>query len=75
MTMPDAPIATNLNKALDVEVNLLSQLTLNIIPPVDNLPETIDLLFSQVTYLGIGIDASLCQNLLAQAGAYAIDIL
>jgi len=75
MTMPDTPIATNLNKALDIEVNFLSKLPLNIIPPVNNLSDTIDLLFSQVTYLSIGIDASLCQNLLAQARTNAIDIL
>ncbi len=75
MAMPDAPIATNLNKAFDVEVNLFSQLTLNIILPVNNLPETIDLFFSQVAYLGRGIDPSLGYNLLAQAGTNAIDIL
>jgi len=37
MTVPDTPIATNLNEALDVEVNLLSKVTLNIILPVNNL--------------------------------------
>jgi len=75
MTMPDTPIATNLNKALDVEVNLFSKLTLNIIPPVNNLSETINLAFSQVTHLSIWINASLCQNPLAQARTNAIDIL
>jgi hypothetical protein len=44
MAMPDAAIAANLNKALDVEVNLLSQLTLNIILPVNNLSEAINLI-------------------------------
>jgi hypothetical protein len=75
MTMPDTPIATNLSKAFDVEVNLFSKVTLNIIPPVNNLSQTINLFFSQVTYLSIWINASLCQNPLAQAGTNAIDIL
>jgi hypothetical protein len=44
--MSGAPIATNLNEALDVEVNLLSQVTLNGIPPVNNLPKTINLVLS-----------------------------
>jgi len=75
MTMPGTPIATNLNKALDIEVNLLPKLPFNIMLPVNNLPETIDLLFSQVAYLGIGVYASLRQNPLAQRRTNAIDIL
>jgi hypothetical protein len=75
MAVPAAPIAANLNEALDVEVNFLPQLTLDIMPFVDNLPETIDLVFSQVTYLGIGVNLGLCQNLMAQGRTYAIDIL
>jgi hypothetical protein len=75
MPMPAAPIATNLHKALDIEVNLLPQFPLDIILPVNNLPETIDLLFSQVIHLGRGVDVSLGYNLLAQAGTNAIDIL
>jgi hypothetical protein len=73
--MPDAPIATNLNKALDVEVNLFSQVTLNPIPPVNNLAEAINLFLSEVAYLGIWINTSLLYNLVAQARANAIDIL
>jgi hypothetical protein len=75
MPMPDTPIATNLNKALDIEVNLLPQFPFNIMLPVNNLSETIDLLFRQVTHLGIGINPSLGYNLLAQARTNAIDIL
>jgi hypothetical protein len=42
---------------------------------IDNLAQTIDLVFSQVTYLGSGVNLGLRQNLTAQGRAYAIDIL
>jgi len=46
MTVPDAPIAANLNETLDVKVNLLSKLTLNLILVVDELAETVNLIFA-----------------------------
>jgi len=46
MTMPDAPIAANLNETLNIKVNLLSKLTLNLILVVDKLAETINLTFA-----------------------------
>jgi hypothetical protein len=75
MAMPDTPIATNLNETLDIEVNLFSQVTLNYILTVNNLPEAINLVFSEAIRLGISTNTRLSQNPLAQGGTNAIDIL
>jgi len=63
--MPDAPVTTNLDEALDVKVNLFSKLTLSPILSVNKLPKAINLIFSKVAYLNIRVDTSLRQNLLA----------
>jgi len=57
--MPDTSIATNLDEPFDIKVNLFSKLTLNLILMVNNLSETINLVFSKVIRLSIGIDTSL----------------
>jgi len=75
MTMPDTPIATNIDEALDVKVNLFSKLPLNPMLPVNKLPKTINLLFSKAIRLSIRINTSLSKNPLAQGRANAIDIL
>jgi len=59
MTMPDTPIATNLDETLNVKVNLFSKSTLNLVLPVNQLPETLNLIFSEVGNLSLGIDTSL----------------
>ena len=46
MTMPDTPVATSLDKALNIKVNLFSELTLNLIFAVDKLTEAINLDFA-----------------------------
>ena len=57
--MPYTPVATNLNKTLDVEVNLFSNLTLNLILPVNKLSDMINLIFSKTTHSSIMADTSL----------------
>jgi len=59
MTVPDTPIATNLNETLDVKVNLFPELTLNLILMVNKLSKTINLLFSKLAYPSIRADTSL----------------
>jgi len=75
MAVSATPIATNFNKAFDIEVDLFSKLPLNPILPVNNLPETINLPFSKLIRLNLGIDTSLSQNPLTQSGSNAIDML
>jgi len=59
MTMPDTPIAANLNETLDVKVNLFSKFTLNPILVADKLSETINLVIGKAIYPSIRVDASL----------------
>jgi len=73
--MPGTTVATNLNETLDIQVNLFSKFTLNLILPVNNLPETINLVFSKAIRLGLSIDTDLSQNLPTQGRSNAIDIL
>jgi len=57
--MPEAPVAPDLSKTFDVKVNLFSKLTLNLILPVNKLPETVDFFFGKVTHLDIRTDIGL----------------
>jgi len=73
--MSTAPVATNFSETLDVKVNFSSKLTLNLILPVNKLPETVGFFFSKVTHLGIRTDIGLSQNFPAQGRANAVNIL
>jgi hypothetical protein len=57
--MPDTAIAANLNKALDIEVNLFLKFTPNLILPVDKLTQAVNLVFGKAIRLGIIADAGL----------------
>jgi hypothetical protein len=59
MAVPDTTVATNLNETLDIKVNLFSKFTLNLMLPVNNLSETINLVFSKAIRLGLSIDTGL----------------
>jgi hypothetical protein len=59
MTMPETPVATNLNEALDIKVNLFSKLALNPALPVNKLAKAINLIFGKVVHLNIRIDTGL----------------
>ncbi len=75
MAMPYAPITADLNKPLDVEIYFLPEFPLNPICPIDELTDTVNLLFSKLPHLGIGIDPGVREDLSAQGGSDAIDIL
>jgi hypothetical protein len=68
-------IAANLDQALDIKADRLSQLTFNLIFMVNNFSEAIDFLFRECIYFGYRIYVSLSENLLAQTGANTIYIL
>jgi len=57
MTMPDTPIAPDINEALDIKVNLFPELSLDGIFPVDKLSEVINLLFGKVISFSIRADS------------------
>jgi len=73
--MSSTSIATNLNKAFYIKVNLFSKVALHLTITVNYFTEPIDLFFGKVLRSGIRIDTSLTQNLLAQTGANPINIL
>jgi hypothetical protein len=60
MAVPDTPVTANLDETFNVKVNLFSKLTLNLIPSVNQLSETINLIFSKVVHLSIRADTGLC---------------
>jgi len=57
MTVPTTPVAANLDETLNVEVNLFSKLTLNLVLSVNQLSESINFFFSQLVYLTLRSDA------------------
>ena len=75
MAMSDAPVAANLNKALDVEVNFSPEFAFNLVLLVNNFSETVNFLFSQFIYSGIRIDTGLSENFLTQDRTNAVNIL
>jgi len=62
MAVPEATIAANFHQAFDIKVNLFSQLPLNAIFPVNNLPKTINFLLGESVRLNLSIDISLSQD-------------
>jgi hypothetical protein len=73
--MPVTPITANLNKAFYVKITLFSKLTFNLISPVNYLTETINLIIGEVVHLGLRINASLRQNLVAHGTTNTMNIL
>jgi len=59
MAMSGASVATNLNETFDIKVNLFSKVTFNLILSVNQLSETINLIFSKVIHLNIWLDTRL----------------
>jgi hypothetical protein len=53
MAMPDTPIAANFHKAFDIKVDIFPKLSLNLMLPVNNLPEAINLLFGKFIRLNL----------------------
>jgi hypothetical protein len=75
MAVPVTPIATNLDKALNVKVNLFSEVTLNPVLSVNYLPQAINLILSEVVQLSFRAYFGLSQDFLAQGRADAVNVL
>ena len=73
--MPETAVTANFNEALDIKVNFFPEVTLNLILPVNNLPETVNLIFSKTIRFGISTNTCLGQNPPAQLRTNTIDIL
>jgi hypothetical protein len=59
--MPHSPITAHLDKPLDVEGDLSSELPFNPVFPVNKLANAVDLLLGEVFDLGIEVNAGLVQ--------------
>jgi hypothetical protein len=60
-----AAIRADLDEALDVERHLAAQVALDLVAPVDELTQPVDLLFGQVAHPRVRVDVRLRQDLLA----------
>jgi hypothetical protein len=73
--MSVATVAPDLDKALNIQVDLFSEFTFNLAFPVNNLADTVNLGFGKVIRLNIRTNAGLSQNLLALGRSNTINIL
>jgi hypothetical protein len=71
----DATITADLPETPKIQAYLLPQFSFYFIFLIDNFTETAHLLFDQLLYFFIGIDACLSQDILAKSRPDSIDIL
>src|SRR5450755_2425305 len=74
-----APMATpavraDLDETLDVQGNFAAQVSLDLVAPVDDLAEPVDLLLGKVAHPGVRVDVGLGENLLAGRQPEAKDV-
>src|SRR4029079_13867757 len=72
--MPHAPIGADLDEPLDVQRDLSPEVTLDLVAPVDELPEPVDLLLGEITDPRVGVDVRLGQDLLGRRKADPEDV-
>lgn len=72
--MPQSPIAPNLNKALDIEVDLASKVSLDHVVAVDVIPDLGDFLVQKVLDSNIRLDSGGPNGLHGPGPANAIDV-
>jgi hypothetical protein len=73
-TVAEAAIAADFHEALDVEVYLAAQVTLDGILAVDELPESAHLLFRELSDASSRIDVSAADDLLTPRVTDAVDV-
>ena len=72
--MPHAPIALNLDQALDVQVDLAAEIAFDTVFLVDDLAQPVHLVLGQQAHAGIGIDVAALQDLAAGRRTDAEDV-
>src|SRR4029453_18294158 len=72
--MPPPPGGADLDEALDVERDFPPEVALDLVTPIDELAEPVDLLFGQVTGPRVGVDVRLRQDLLGGRKADPEDV-
>lgn len=72
--MSEATVAPNIDKSLDVEVDLLSEIALYLAGLVDGLADAVYLFIGEILDLYIRVNTRLLQYSSAHRRAYAINI-
>jgi hypothetical protein len=71
--MPDATVATYLDKPLNVEIDLAPQFSFHLVIAIDNLSNPADIPLAKILDFGIRVDAGLRQDPLAHGASYTVD--
>ena len=72
--MAQAAVRADLDEPLDVQRRLATEVALDLVAPIDQLAEAVDLLLGEITDAGVRIDVRLRQDLLAGRQADPIDV-
>src|SRR4051812_24056614 len=72
--MPHAAVRPDLDEALDVQRHLTTEVALDLVGAVDDLPEPVDLVFREVRDAGVRVDVRLLEDLLAGAQPDPVDV-
>src|SRR5439155_10555712 len=72
--MAEAPVRADLLEALDVQRDLATEIALDLVAPIDELTEPVDLVFGEIADPGVGVDIGLRQDLLGRRQAEAVDV-
>ena len=63
--MAEAAIRADLDESLDVQRGLAAEVALDLVAPVDQLAQAVDLLLGEVADAGVRVDVRLGEDLLA----------
>ena len=69
-----AAVRADLDQALDVQGHLAAQVALDLVAPVDDLAQPVDLLLGEVPDPGVRVDVGLGEDLLAGRQADPVDV-
>src|SRR4051794_14290058 len=72
--MAQTAVRPDLDESLDVERDLATEIALDLVAPVDQLAEAVDLLLREIPHPGVRVDVRLRQDLLARRQADAEDV-
>jgi hypothetical protein len=70
--MPEATVAADLDESLDIEINLLSEVTFYPVTLINNLADAVYLLIRELSHPSIWVDTGLRQDFFAQSRSNAI---
>jgi len=72
--MSDSAIAIDFGQTLDVEANLTTKLTLNLVVVFDLVTKLCDIVLCKVLSSDVGIDSGLCQNVLGALKTDSVNV-